>query len=166
MMPLVLLLLSQNFDQRGFIESQSVFYSQTAPNDSGHAVEDLLFRWEASYKVAPWLKISGAFDADVDTHEQVERSWNLDVDGRSIRRPALSLRRMSATLHKGHVTAELGRQFIRRGKADILNPPDRFAPRDYLSNVIEPDFLGVIAARVTIEAGNNSVDLVWQPWFT
>jgi|HubBroStandDraft_5_1064220.scaffolds.fasta_scaffold14321_3 hypothetical protein len=166
MIPLVFLLLAQNFEQRGFIESDSVFYPQTAPNDSGHAVDDLLFRWEASYKVAPWLKISGAFDADVDTHEQVERSWALDVDGRSIRRPALSLRRMSATLHKGHVTAELGRQFIRWGKADILNPTDRFAPKDYLSNVIEPDFLGVIAARVTIEAGNNSVDLVWQPWFT
>ena len=166
MIPLVFMLLAQNFEQRGFIESQSVFYPQTAPNDSGHAVDDLLFRWEASYKVAPWLKISGAFDADVDTHEQVERSWALDVDGRSIRRPALSLRRMSATLHKGHVTAELGRQFIRWGKADILNPTDRFAPKDYLSNVIEPDFLGVIAARVTVEAGNNSVDLIWQPWFT
>jgi hypothetical protein len=166
MIPLVFLLLAQNFEQRGFIENDSLFYPQTAPNDSGHAVDDLLFRWEASYKVAPWLKISGAFDADVDTHEQVERSWALDVDGRSIRRPALSLRRMSATLHKGHVTAELGRQFIRWGKADILNPTDRFAPKDYLSNVIEPDFLGVIAARVTIEAGNNSVDLVWQPWFT
>ncbi len=166
MIPLVFMLLAQNFEQRGFIESQSVLYPQTAPNDSGHAVDDLLFRWEASYKVAPWLKISGAFDADVDTHEQVERSWALDVDGRSIRRPALSLRRMSATLHKGHVTAELGRQFIRWGKADILNPTDRFAPKDYLSNVIEPDFLGVVAARVTVEAGNNSVDLIWQPWFT
>jgi hypothetical protein len=166
MIPVVFLLLAQNFEQRGFIENDSVFYPQTAPNDSGHAVDDLLFRWEASYKIAPWLKISGAFDADVDTHEQVERSWALDVDGRSIRRPALSLRRMSATLHKGHVTAELGRQFIRWGKANILNPTDRFAPKDYLSNVIEPDFLGVIAARVTIEAGNNSVDLVWQPWFT
>jgi hypothetical protein len=166
MIPFFLMLLAQNFEQRGFIENDSVFYPQTGPNDSGHAVDDLLFRWEASYKVAPWLKISGAFDADVDTHEQVARSWALDVDGREIRRPALSLRRMSATLHKGHVTAELGRQFIRWGKADILNPTDRFAPKDYLSNVIEPDFLGVIAARVTVEAGNNSVDLVWQPWFT
>src|SRR5580698_7816556 len=148
MIPLVLVLLAQNFEQRGFIENDAVFYPQTAPNDSGQAVDNLLLRWEASYKVAPWLKISGAFDADVDTHEQVDRSWALDVDGRSIRRPALSLRRLNATLHKGHVTAELGRQFIRWGKADILNPTDRFAPKDYLSNVIEPDFLGVIAARV------------------
>jgi hypothetical protein len=166
MIPLVLLLLAQNFEQRGFIENQSLFFPQTAPNDSGHAVDDMLLRWEASYKIAPWLKIAGAFDADVDTHEQVARAWTLDVDGREIRRPALSLRRMSATLHKGHVTAELGRQSIRWGKADILNPTDRFAPKDYLSNVIEPDFLGVVAARVTIEAGNDSFDLVWQPWFT
>ena len=101
-----------------------------------------------------------------DTHEQAERSWALDVDERAILRPALSMRRMSATFHKGHVTAELGRQFIRWGKADILNPTDRFAPKDYLSNVVEPDFLGVTAARVTWSPAKTRVDLVWQPWFT
>lgn len=32
--------------------------------------------------------------------------------------------------------------------------------------MVDADFLGVIAARVTIESGNNTYDLVWQPWFT
>ena len=61
---------------------------------------------------------------------------------------------------------ELGRQFIRWGKADILNPTDRFAPKDYLSSVVSSDFLGVTAARVTYESGSNTVDIVWQPLFT
>ncbi len=35
--------------------------------------------------------------------------------------------------------------FIRWGRADILNPTDRFAPRDFM-NVIDPDFLPVLAS--------------------
>jgi hypothetical protein len=163
---LLVAVLAQNFDQRGFIENQSLFYPQTAPNDSGRVVNETLLRWEASYKVTPWLKLSGAFDARADSHRQVEREFRLDADDRSILRPAFSLRRFSATLHKGKVTAELGRQFIRWGKADILNPTDRFAPKDYLSSVVQSDFLGVTAARLTVESGNDTVDLVWQPWFT
>ena len=71
----------------------------------------------------------------------------------------------SPILHKDQVTLEAGRQFIRWGKADILNPTDRFAPKDFL-NVVGTDFLGVNAARLTVESGSNTLDLVWQPWFT
>jgi len=164
---LLALVLAQNFEQRGFIENDTYVYPKSAPSDSGHLVDELLIRYEASYKIAPWLAIYGAFDADADSHRQVARDWHLDWDGREIQRPAFSARRFSAILHKGRVTAEIGRQFIRWGAADILNPTDVFAPKDYLSNVIAPDFLGVIAARMTMEATtNDSLDLVWQPWFT
>jgi hypothetical protein len=156
----------QNFDQRGFIENQSLIYPQTAPNDSGLVVDSMLLRWEASYKFAPWFTLSGAFDGRTDSHRQTERDVRLDWDDRGTLRPALSLRRLSATIHKGKVTAEIGRQFIRWGKADILNPTDRFAPKDYLSSVVDSDFLGVTAARLTYESGGNTIDLVWQPWFT
>ncbi len=157
---------AQNFQQRGFFENDTLFYPQAAPNDSGHVVTEMLFRWEASYQATSWLKFSTALDASADSHRQVAREWVLDADDRSIQRPAFSLRRMSATIHKGKFTAELGRQFIRWGKADILNPTDRFAPKDYLSSVVDSDFLGVSAARVTVESGSNTYDLVWQPWFT
>ncbi|MBZ5605296.1 MAG: hypothetical protein LAO79_23605 [Acidobacteriia bacterium] len=168
MIPFVLaaFLAQGNFEQRGFIENSTLFYPQTAPNDSGHAVDEMLLRWEVSYKIAPWITFHGAIDAETDTHRQVERDWRFDATDRSILRPAFSLRRYNATIHKGKFTAELGRQFIRWGKTDVLNPTDRFAPKDYLSNVIVPDFLGVIAARVTIEQGSNSYEAVWQPVFT
>ena len=32
--------------------------------------------------------------------------------------------------------------------------------------MVDSDFLGVTAARLTYESGGNTVDLVWQPWFT
>jgi len=163
---LLLTFLGQQFEQRGFIENRTVAYPQTAPNDSAHVVDEMLLREEASYKFTPWFTLSGAFDARSDSHRQTVRDWVVDADDRSILRPAFSVRRLSATIHKGKITAELGRQFIRWGKADILNPTDRFAPKDYLSNVVDSDFLGVTAARLTYESGGNIVDLVWQPWFS
>jgi hypothetical protein len=163
---LLAVMFVQSFEQRGFIENSTVGYPQTTPNDSGHVVDEALFREEASYKFAPWFTLSGAFDARTDSHRQTARDGVVDVDDRSVLRPAFSVRRLSATIHRGKLTAEIGRQFIRWGKTDILNPTDRFAPKDYLSNVVDADFLGVTAARVTYESGGNTVDLVWQPWFT
>jgi hypothetical protein len=163
---LLVTLLAQQFEQRGFIENRMVTYPQTTPDDSGRVVDEILFREEASYRLASWLRVSGGFDARTDTHRQTLREWALDGDDRTIQRPAFSVRRLSATIHRGKVTAEIGRQLIRWGKTDILNPTDRFAPKDYLSSVVDTEFLGVTAARVTYESGGNTVDLVWQPWFT
>jgi len=163
---LLLALLAQNFEQRGFIENQALFYPQRAPNDSAQAVDQAAIRWEASYKLTPWLKLNGSLDARTDTHRQVDREARLDLDDRVTQRPALSLREFSATIHKGKVTAQIGRQIIRWGKTDILTPTDRFAPKDYLSSVVDSDFLAVPAARITIANATDSLDAIWQPWFT
>ncbi len=156
---------AQNFNQRGFLETSLTLYPEAAANDSGHAVGESLLRYQASYKLRPWLQFSGSFDARFDTHQQVERALHLDWQDRSLRRPALALRDFAATLSRGKLTAEFGKLFIRWGKADILNPTDRFAPKDFLS-VIDPGFLAVMAARVVYDTGSDSIDLVWQPRFT
>jgi hypothetical protein len=156
---------AQNFNQRGFLESDVSLYPQTAPNDSGQAIDDSLFRYEASYKALPWLRLAGSFDARFNTHQEVERRLHLDWRDRSLQRPALSLREFNATITKDKLTAVFGKQFIRWGKADILNPTDRFAPKDFLT-VTDPDFLAVLAARVTYDTGTDSFDFVWQPFFT
>jgi hypothetical protein len=160
------LLVAQSFSQRGFLETRALAYPQTAPGDSGRLVGDALLRWEGDYPAAPWLTVSVSMDARTDTHRQVARRWDWDTDGRQLARPAFSLRRASAVLHRGRFTLEAGRQLIRWGKTDILNPTDRFAPRDYLSSVVETDFLGVNAVRATYEAGADTIDLVWQARFT
>ena len=159
-------LLAQNFEQRGFIENQTLFYPQEAANDSGRIVNQDLLRWEGSYKTGDWFKLAASVDARTDSHRQVARTLQLDADDRSILRPALSLRQWSATFHKSFVTAEFGRQFIRWGKTDILTPTDRFAPKYYLSSIVDSDFLGVVASRVTLKHKEDSLDLVLQPWFT
>ena len=156
---------AQNFTQRGFVETSLALYPQAAPNDGGHVVDESLFRYEASYKALPWLRFSGSFDARFDTHQQVERALHIDWQDRTLRRPAMSARDFNATVSRGKLTAEFGKQFIRWGKADILNPTDRFAPKDFLS-VTDPGFLAILAARVIYDTGSNSVDLVWQPRFT
>lgn len=156
---------AQNFSQRGFIESDLQLYPETAPNDSSHAIDENLLRYEASWKALPWLRLAGSIDGRFDTHEEVERVAHLDWQDRSLRRPALSAREFNATITKGKLTAEFGKQFIRWGKADILNPTDRFAPKDFLT-VTDPDFLAVLATRVIYDTGTDSFDFVWQPRFT
>jgi hypothetical protein len=155
----------QSLAQRGFFDTRVLVYPQAAPNDSGYAVWESLLRYEPSWKAASWLRFNASFDARFDSHRQVERSPRLDWTDRRLARPALSVRRLSAVLNKGPLTFEIGRQFIRWGKTDILNPTDRFAPKDFL-NVASSDFLAVYAARATIELSKDTFDLVWQPLFT
>ena len=83
----------------------------------------------------------------------------------SVQRPAFSLRRLSAVAHKGSFNFEFGKQFIRWGKADVFNPMDRFAPRDFLA-VVDTDFLAIPAARLTYEKGNDTIELISQLRFT
>jgi hypothetical protein len=47
----------------------------------------------------------------------------------------------------------------------VLTPTDRFAPRDFV-NVVQNDFLGVTAARLTYGTSTDTVDIVWAPRFT
>jgi hypothetical protein len=156
---------AQDFSQRGFLETGGQFYPQTAPNDSSHAVGEALLRYEAFYKAAPGLQIAGAIDARTDTHRQTERDFGLSWWDRERRRPAFELRRLSATYVRGKLTLETGKQFIRWGKADVLNPTDRFAPRDFL-NVVDNDFLGVTAVRATYGGQSNTLEAVYSPRLT
>lgn len=157
-------LAAQSFTSRGYIETRGLFFPYTQPNDSSHAIGEAILRWDTSYSTGPW-RFVGAIDTRTDTHRQVERSARIDWQDRSLRRPAFSLRRFSASYNHKGLTAEFGKQFIRWGKADILNPTDRFAPRDFLE-VINTDFLGVLAARATYERGANTIDLVYTPRMT
>jgi len=156
---------AQDFTQRGFFETGALLYPQTAPNDSGHAVGEALFRYEAFYKPLPGLQFAGGIDARADSHGETERAFVLSWWDRERRRPAFEIRRLSATYSRGKLTLEAGKQFIRWGKADILNPTDRFAPRDFL-NVVDNDFLGVTAARIAYGGQANAVELVVSPRLT
>ncbi len=156
---------AQTVSSRGFLDGRFFFYPQTTPNDPTRVIGEALARVESSWKPTAWLSANAAFDARIDTHEQVERRWFIDWQDRGIQRPPFSVRRLSVVVSRGPLIVEAGKQFIRWGKADVLNPTDRFAPRDFLS-VVDNDFLGVTGARATYETGGNTLDLVWVPHFT
>lgn len=155
----------QNFTQRGFLDLTTFAYPQAAPSDSGNFVSEALFRYEAFYKLSPKFQLNSGVDFRTDTHRQVGRDLDFSWSDRQTQRPAFAVRRLSASYTDGPLTIEVGKQFIRWGKADILNPTDRFAPQDFL-NVIQPDFLGVTGARVTVGKQANTLELVWVPLFT
>jgi hypothetical protein len=156
---------AQEFTYRGFGQIQSTIYPPSTPQDHEHVVVEALFRIEPAYRPADWLTFSGSIDARIDTIDQVDRTWRVDLRDRDLQRTPLSLRHGRATLRKGPLTADVGKQFIRWGKADILNPTDRFAPRDFLE-VTDDEFLAVIGARGQYERGSHSIDVVWVPTFT
>jgi hypothetical protein len=75
-------------------------------------------------------------------------------------RPRVALRRLSATFSHSGFTFDVGKQFIRWGRADVIYPTDRFAPRDYL-NVLNAEVLPVIAARPSLQIGTETVEAIW-----
>ena len=156
---------AQDFTGRGFLETTGLLFPQTAANDSGHATAEALFRYEAFYKMTPNFRFAGSIDARTDTHLETERAFGLSWWDRERRRPAFEVRRASATYTRGKLTIEAGKQFVRWGKTDVLNPTDRFAPRDFI-NVVDNDFLGITAARVTYGTQANTLDVVASPRLT
>ncbi len=155
---------AQDFGQRGFLELRMTGFPQTAPNDRARGVAAALLRYEATYRRGSW-RLAGGVDARTDTHHESERRWNLSLLDRERQRPSFALRRASIAYERPGLTIEAGKQFIRWGKTDILNPTDRFAPRDFLA-VVDNDFLAVTAARLAVGAQRNTVELVFAPRFT
>ncbi len=174
--PIVLLVLvgalvagrayGQNVSQRGFADVRLDAFAEKAPNDSTQAVGEFLLREELFAKPRPWLRLAVGADLRLNSHDQVEDDWRVDVSDRGVKRPRVSLRRATATIVYRKLTLDVGKQFIRWGKVDILNPTDRFAPRDYL-NVVDTEFLPVTGARATAQAtAQDSFEVVWLPRFT
>jgi hypothetical protein len=155
---------AQTISQRGFAEGTAFLFPQQAPNDPTRVVGDLLAREEVFFKPAPWLQFAGGLDVRANSHQQVECD-GLDFSDRTAKRPCLSVRRLAATLTRRGLTVDVGKQFIRWGKTDIVTPTDRFAPRDFI-NVINSEFLAVTGVRAVLQAGEETFEGVWVPRFT
>jgi hypothetical protein len=156
---------AQGFSQRGFVEMSGSTYSQIVPNDRAYGIGEARLRYEPKWQAKPWLTFEASFEQRVDTHHQDARSLQLDWNDRSLQRPMFSIRQLSTVLKRDNLTFSAGKQFIRWGESDFLNPTDRFAPKDLLT-VVDQDILPVTAARLTYTFGDSALNLVWQPFFT
>jgi hypothetical protein len=163
--PLAAVTSGQTVTQRGFVEGSAWLFPQQAPNDPTRAVGDLLAREDVFFKAAPWVQFAGGLDVRANSHDQVEDRWRLDLDDRGVTRPRASLRRLTATFAHGPFTIDAGKQFIRWGKADIVNPTDRFAPRDFI-NVVAAEFLAVTGVHGVAQHGAETFEAMWVPRFT
>jgi hypothetical protein len=153
------------FEQKGFVEGRLFLYPQLVPNDRAHAVSDVLLRYEPSFRFHNGLTLFASLDARTDSHGETNRDFTFAWWDRTARRPVFAVHRLSLLYRRKFLTVELGKQVVRWGKTDILNPTDRFAPKDYLT-VVDTDYLPVTAARVSLERGSNTLDLVYVPRFT
>jgi len=157
--------LAQTVSQRGFADAMLTLYPQAAPNDATQCVADVVAREEVFFKPRAWVQFAAGLELRANSHDQVDKRWTPDFWDRDERRPPVSIRRLSATLHQGVFTFDLGKQFIRWGRTDIVHPTDRFAPRDFMS-VIDADFLGTTGVRGLAELGRHTLEAVWVPRFT
>jgi hypothetical protein len=156
---------AQPVTQRGFIDGRDFLFPQSAPNDATRNVGDLLAREEVFLKPSEWFQIAAGLDLRANSHDQVESAWRFDWDDRAIRRPRFALRRLAVTVSKGPFTIDAGKAFIRWARADVLNPTDRFAPRDFM-NVLDTDVLPVIAVHPSLRFRNETFEAVWSPQLT
>ena len=156
---------AQTLTQRGFAEGVVFLFPQTTSNDATQVVGDGLVREEVFWKPAVWLQFAAGLDVRASSHDEVEPGWRLDFGDRGIQRPRLSARRLAGTFTHGGLNIDVGKQFIRWGKTDIVTPTDRFAPRDFL-NVISSELLPVIGARASYQRGAETFEGVWVPRLT
>ena len=98
--------------------------------EMGRAVADVLWRQEGLFRPAPWLQLAAGADLRANTHNEVEHVWRIDWEDRETLRPRLAVRRLAATVSAKGFTLDVGKQFIRWARADVLNPIDRFAIGD------------------------------------
>jgi hypothetical protein len=154
-----------DFHQKGYIELRGFGFPDIPPNDSAHFIGEALIRYDVDYGLAPGLRLTGGTETRSDTHRQTEREFRLNWNDRGLKRSNFSIRRFSISYDKGPLTLEAGKQVIRWGRTAILNPADRFAPRDYLT-VVDSEVLGVNAARAKWEFPSDTVEVVLQPFFT
>lgn len=155
---------AQAFEQRGFAEAVLTGYPLEAAVDPTQVVIEALFRYEATWRRGG-LKLDGSLDARVDSHDLTERRVDVAFWDRTIERPVVAVRRLSASWAHRFLTIDVGKQFVRWGKTDILTPTDRFAPRDYLG-VVNNDVLAVTAARVVLAGSADSLELIFTPRMT
>lgn len=153
------------FAARGFVETRGVGFNQASPTDPRRAMGDALVRQEAFVRPARWFQFALGVDLRESSFGQVEEDWRIDFTDRSVLRPRISVRRAAASFTSRHVSLDLGKQFMRWGRADVLSPVDRFAPRDYV-NVIDNEFLPVIGARLSVRGAGETFEAIWQPQMT
>jgi hypothetical protein len=156
---------AQGASYTGFIEGRFFVFPQTTSNDDTRLIGDGLFRNEVVLRPAEWFHLAAGLDLRENSHGQVENEWRLDYEDRGVLRPRAAIRRLAATVTARRFTLDVGKQFVRWGRADIIYPTDRFAPRDYL-NVIDSELLPVIGARASIQAGSETLEAIWSPQLT
>jgi hypothetical protein len=157
----------QTIENGGSLAVTSRYFPRTPIGDSSTAVAEALLRVESTYRPQPWLKLASVLDARTDTHRLTQRTAALSWRDRTTQRPAFAVRTLSATISRDNWNVEVGKQIIRWGAADGVNPLDRFAPRDFV-NLVDNEVLPVFGVRASaaFAAGTRELELVAVPWMT
>lgn len=87
------------------------------------------------------------------------------IHDRMAKRPAFSVNEAYVEWEERRLKVRAGKQKILWGRADGVNPTDRFAVRDY-TDLIDPERLGVAALRADLFLDGASLQLVAAPFYS
>ncbi len=149
----------------GFLEESGLIYARKPNQADAYAEAIGKFRAWGRAPIGTRVSIRGAFELQVDTHRNVDRSRWLDLENRGLRQPAGSVSELYLDVKLGRVDLRAGKQRIRWGRADGFNPTDNIAPYDYLQT-FNDERPAVTALRADAYLARADLELVWLPYYT
>jgi hypothetical protein len=153
-----------SWEHGGFLRESGRIYARTPNPGDAYAEGQAHFQVWGRAPIRKNLSVRGVFDLRMDTHRNVDRSQGLDWGERGLRQPAGSVSEFYLDAKVGHLDLRLGKQRIRWGRADGLNPADNIIPYDYLET-FDDQRLAVPALKADIYFSRANIELVWLPYF-
>jgi hypothetical protein len=149
----------------GFVRETAQIFARK-PNSSDTYVNGTgQFQFWYRATIQERFSFRGAVDFQLDTHGDVDRDRWFDLSQRGLRRPAGALSELYLDAKLGHVDLRVGKQQIRWGRADGLNPTDNLIPYDYLDTFSDVR-LAVPALKTDVYLGQANFGFVWIPFYT
>jgi hypothetical protein len=158
-------LAQQVWKYGGFMESTAQIYPHRPNPSDTHALASGHVQLWTQGRFGDRLLWRGSADFRLDTHGDVDEGRWFDLEQRSLRQPASSLRELYLDIKLDQMDLRLGQQEIRWGRADRFNPTDNVIPYDYLS-ILSEERLPVPALKADAYVGRARFEVVWVPWFT
>ena len=104
---------AQEITSRGFIEGRAFVFPWDASLDQQNVIIDFIAREELAARPTDWLRLQAGFEFRANNADQVDQSWQPNIRDRGLKRPLVSVRRLDATITRGRLTIDAGKQFIR-----------------------------------------------------
>lgn len=149
---------------QGALEFRSILYPKLPSSLDTHFQGTAWLNFSVQRRWEGFGKIFVSSLAEIDTHHDVARTRLIDWNERDLRHPVFRPREAYWENRFGRLDLRVGRQEIRWGRADGINPTDNLEPYDFLNPFLE-ERLPVTAVKGDLYLGQSHLELAWMPFY-